>query len=176
MKMIIWLLAFTGMILMARNLPYNINTSTMVQQHPSLRPWTNQFASTWHPIDYREVRCMSTAMYNEAGTESLLGKAAVGRVIQNRIQHRFGDSVCEIVYDKTNSVCQFSWVCFKTQPKINQATMADCRQLASQILTQNQFNSLVPDALYFHSRSVHAWKKLDLVKVIENHIFLKELE
>ena len=48
-----------------------------------------------------EVGCMAYAIYAEAHTQSREAQQGVGYLIMNRLNsHKFGDSICEIVYSK----------------------------------------------------------------------------
>lgn len=50
------------------------------------------------PIDPIEAGCMTAALYHEAASEPLEGKAAVAQVIINRMRER-GQAACQVVYD-----------------------------------------------------------------------------
>jgi len=63
----------------------------------------------------KQVTCLAENIYFEAGHEPKEGKAAVAFVTFNRIRSgNYGDSVCEVVQQKTNGTCQFSWYCDTT--------------------------------------------------------------
>lgn len=59
----------------------------------------------------KEIYCLADNIYFEAGHEPTKGKYAVAFVTQNRVDKGFGDSICEVVKQKTKGVCQFSWWC-----------------------------------------------------------------
>jgi spore germination cell wall hydrolase CwlJ-like protein len=60
------------------------------------------------PILYnsRDLKCLAQNIFFEAGTESMLGKIAVGQVTVNRVKiGHWGETVCDVVHAKD----QFSW-------------------------------------------------------------------
>lgn len=61
----------------------------------------------------RALTCLTQAIYYEAGFEPVEGRRAVAQVVLNRVRHpAFPDSVCEVVYQGSNTgVCQFTFVC-----------------------------------------------------------------
>ena len=130
----------------------------------------NQFAQ-FHSVDHREIACMADAIYQEAGHEPDLGKAAVARVIVNRTKHdEFPKSVCGVINEKHNGVCQFSYVCVGRQQRDPVAFRASY-QIAVEVLTKNQYNTLLPNALFYHADYVNPGWRLQRVRQIGRHIF-----
>jgi spore germination cell wall hydrolase CwlJ-like protein len=74
-------------------------------------------------VDPKQLACMAKNIFYEAGNESIMGQAAVARVVLNRVSHGFAKTPCAVVYqahtvekvidEETVKVklCQFSWVC-----------------------------------------------------------------
>lgn len=61
-----------------------------------------------------EHKCLATAIYYEARSESLSGQLAVAEVIMNRVADaRFPGTVCDVVYQGSyrNTGCQFTFTC-----------------------------------------------------------------
>jgi spore germination cell wall hydrolase CwlJ-like protein len=58
-------------------------------------------------------KCLTQAIYYEAGNQPRDGKLAVAQVVLNRVRHpAYPHSVCEVVYEGWNSgTCQFTFVC-----------------------------------------------------------------
>ena len=59
-------------------------------------------------------KCLSQAVYYEAGYEKTAGKLAVAEVIMNRVaDHRYPNSVCEVVFQGATRTtgCQFTFTC-----------------------------------------------------------------
>jgi len=71
------------------------------------------FALTGGTTDERRaLLCLTQAIYYEAGFEPLEGRRAVAQVVLNRMRHSaFPKSVCGVVYQRSGSVCQFTFVC-----------------------------------------------------------------
>jgi len=62
----------------------------------------------------RATRCLTDAIYYEAGDQSVEGQRAVAQVVLNRVRDpNFPKSVCGVVYEgwKRKTGCQFSFVC-----------------------------------------------------------------
>jgi len=62
----------------------------------------------------RAVRCLTDAIYHEAGDEPVEGRRAVAQVVVNRVRDpNFPKSVCGVVYEgwRRRTGCQFSFVC-----------------------------------------------------------------
>lgn len=130
----------------------------------------NQFAQ-FRSVDYSEIRCMADAIYQEAGHEPDLGKAAVARVIVNRTRHNeFPKSVCGVINEKHNGVCQFSYICLGRQRQDPVAFRASY-QIAVEVLTKDQYRTLVPNALFYHADYVSPGWPYPRVRQIGRHIF-----
>ena len=62
----------------------------------------------------RATRCLSDAIYYEAGDQSVEGQRAVAQVVVNRVRDsNFPKSVCGVVYEgwRRKTGCQFSFAC-----------------------------------------------------------------
>jgi spore germination cell wall hydrolase CwlJ-like protein len=51
-------------------------------------------------VDHKQLQCLADNIYFEAGGESTEGKAAVARVVLNRISHGYGSTPCQVVYQQ----------------------------------------------------------------------------
>lgn len=131
----------------------------------------NQFAQ-FHSVDHREIQCMADAIYNEAGFEPDLGKAAVARVIVNRTKsEQFPKSVCGVIHEKHEGVCQFSYVCMGGIKHRDPTAFRVSYQIAVEVLTKDQYRNLVPNALFYHADYVNPGWRLPRVRQIGRHIF-----
>lgn len=124
------------------------------------------------PADMDEdLRCLASAVYYEAKSESLAGQLAVARVIINRSQSgRFAKSLCGVVRQPS----QFSFVRGGNvpQPRVD---CLDWRQAVgiAQIALNGSWESKAEGALFFHARRVSPnWGKTRLA-AIDNHIFYR---
>jgi len=129
----------------------------------------------------KQVTCLAENIYFEAGHEPREGKAAVAFVTFNRIQSgNYGDSVCEVVQQKTNGTCQFSWYCdttftskrltIKHTPLYNEIL-----QLSTDMyLNFERIKDITNGATYYHADYVSpGWTKLKRETQIGRHIFYK---
>jgi spore germination cell wall hydrolase CwlJ-like protein len=127
-----------------------------------------------HGVDYRQVKCMATAIYYESSHEPRLGKIAVARVIQNRVRAGFGRNSCEVVYQKSQGVCQFSWSCDHRAP-VNRKQCPECWSIATQVLARDQYQNYMRSALYFHATNINPkWANLRPIRVIGGHKFYRK--
>ena len=82
----------------------------------------------------REIDCLALNIYREAGIEKTEGKIAVALVTMNRLKNdAFPSSICKVVKQKTTKVCQFSWVCMKRLPSIDQKIYNYSKAIATNI-------------------------------------------
>jgi spore germination cell wall hydrolase CwlJ-like protein len=140
------------------------------------------------PVDEKQLQCLAENIYHEARGESVEGKAAVARVVMNRVRHGFAPTPCKVIYTSNTvekvldeetgfsefvKVCQFSWVCedpktpSKSDPLYRQALY-----IAHEVLAVDAYADVVPkSALFFHNTTVSpSWPYTKLVQ-IGNHIF-----
>lgn len=129
-------------------------------------------------VDPKQVICLATNIFYEAGHESKEGKAAVARVTLNRVMSGFANTPCNVVYQTTTKddqkFCQFSWVCEgKGNPNKRDPSYQASLQVAYDVLVLDKYKDVVPkNTLFFHNKSVEPdWEHYDKVQVIGNHIF-----
>lgn len=124
------------------------------------------------PADMTEdMRCLASAVYYEAKSESLAGQLAVARVIINRSHSgRFASSLCGVVRQPS----QFSFVRGGNVPQ-PRTDSVDWQQAVgiAQIALNDSWKSQAEGALFFHARRVSpGWGKPRLAS-IDNHIFYR---
>lgn len=138
-------------------------------------------------VDEKQLKCLTTNIYYEAGGESEHGKAAVARVVMNRVAHGFANTPCSVIYQstivtrmgedldttKTVKVCQFSWVCEnKGSPNKNSLSYKQSERIAYQVLANNAYRNVVSSStLFFHNLSVAPAWSYARAKQIGNHVF-----
>lgn len=126
---------------------------------------------------FDEIQCLARNIYFEAGTEPISGKIAVAEVTMNRVNSKhFPKTICGVVYQKANGVCQFSWVCERSKPVVNNANWQDSMTIAENILISNKKYGIIGNATYFHANYVEpSWAQTKkFVKQIGNHLFYSE--
>jgi spore germination cell wall hydrolase CwlJ-like protein len=128
-------------------------------------------------VPEKQVECLAKNMYFEARSEPEAGIKAVGFVTMNRVQDSyFPKSICDVVYQRTQKVCQFSWVCiYGKNPLIrNQELFARIKEMAREIATHHPNNTHVDPSqgsLFFHAAYLKPGWKLNKKVRIGQHIF-----
>jgi len=128
----------------------------------------------------RQVSCLAENIYFEAASENIVGKVAVAYVTINRvISGMFANTVCGVVYQKINGVCQFAWYCDDSLVKRKQhikntLIYKDILKLALEIITYyHLLDDVTKGATFFHNTSVNPRWKLYKTTQIGNHIFYR---
>ena len=125
------------------------------------------------PILYnsRDLKCLAQNIFFEAGTESMLGKIAVGQVTVNRVKiGHWGETVCEVV----NAKDQFSWT-NRDDLSIDRDSRnyKDSVLAAKKVLQERKRLRILRSALFYNADYVRPnWADKDQKVVkIEKHIF-----
>ncbi len=123
------------------------------------------------------LRCLSQAVYYEAGSEPLEGRRAVAQVVLNRVRHpAFPKSVCGVVYQGAGSgTCQFSFVC---QGKLSRPPSLDAwrdAQAIARAALSGYVTDKVGEATHYHADYVAPqWAPLlSKIAAIGQHIFYR---
>ena len=117
---------------------------------------------------------MAKNIYYEAASESFEGKLAVAQVTMNRVNsNKFPSNVCDVVYQKTGSTYQFSWVGENVSPVRNKYAWEECLIVAKKALTEKRLHDTIykTKSMYYHNTSVNPAWKLKYVAKIGNHLF-----
>lgn len=126
--------------------------------------------------DRNEVDCLARNMYFEAGHEPRDGIIAVGMVTMNRlISQKFPRTICEIVYQKTGKLYQFSWVPIRNKStKIDEDVYNRVLQKAITIYFHHRdMEDVTNGALFFHADYINPKWKREKVAHIGRHIFYR---
>lgn len=126
----------------------------------------------------RALQCMTTAIYYEAGNESIDGGRAVAQVILNRVRHTaYPNSVCGVVYQgsERQTGCQFSFTCdgsLLRQPR--QSSWIRAQALAAEALSGRVY-APVGLSTHYHANYVLPYWAPTLLKtaVVGAHIFYR---
>jgi spore germination cell wall hydrolase CwlJ-like protein len=140
-------------------------------------------------VDKKQLECLATNIYYEAGKESTEGKAAVARVVLNRVNYGFAENPCKVVYQVIKvkqvteddepllvKVCQFSWVC-EDRPHLNKNSerYRSSQQVAYDVLAYDAYKDIIPKTvLFFHNTTVKPQWRYKEVKKIGNHVFYRK--
>lgn len=125
----------------------------------------------------KALRCMTQAVYYEAGFEPAAGRFAVAQVILNRMRHpAFPKSVCGVIYQGSNRPgCQFSFACDGSLLRAPSAkAWTEARQVAEQVLA-GTVTSSVGMATHYHANYVSPYwaPKLHKITQMGAHIFYR---
>lgn len=113
-----------------------------------------------------ELDCLAKVIYHEARGETYEGKIAVAWVVMNRLtSNRFGDTICNVVYQKS----QFSWTSWK-----HHISDWDAYNYA-ETLAMSVIYEVIPDpthgALFFNARGIRPSRSSRLTVKLKNHYF-----
>lgn len=128
------------------------------------------------PSAKREVDCLAENIYHEARSEPEAGQVAIALVTMNRVNDtRFPKKICEVVKQKTNGTCQFSWFCMNVKINRTSGDYQEALKTATHVYANyNLIEDFTRGSLYFHADYVKpGWKLLKTV-VIGHHIFYRE--
>lgn len=124
----------------------------------------------------REVDCLARNIYFEAGGESRRGKIAVAEVTMNRVNNRnYPKTVCGVVYQRSGSICQFSWVCEGKRQIIANPEWRESKKIAENVLISKRRSDIIGGAKFFHADYVSPdWAGTkEMVTQIGRHIFYR---
>jgi N-acetylmuramoyl-L-alanine amidase len=122
----------------------------------------------------KQTLCMAKNLYYEAAMEPYEGKLAVAQVTMNRANSsKYPSTVCDVVYQKTGSTYQFSWVGEKVSEVKNKYAWEECLIVARKALTERKLHDTIykTKAMFYHNTSVNPGWKLKYVAKIGNHLF-----
>ena len=128
----------------------------------------------------RQLACLATNIYYEAGNQPFEGKVAVAQVTMNRTESGlYPADICKTIYQKNivyeKVLCQFSWVCDRAviARPVNRANFKESEEVAKKVLLEGFRLPSLTDAMYFHGDYINpGWKREKITK-IGNHIFYK---
>lgn len=125
------------------------------------------------PILYnrKDLQCLARNIFFEAGSESMLGKIAVGQVTVNRVKlGHWGETVCEVVHAKD----QFSWTNREDQAiDLDSINYRDSLVAAKRVLAERKRLRILRSALFYHADYVRpTWADKDQkIAKIGTHVF-----
>jgi len=128
----------------------------------------------------RQLACLATNIYYEAGNQPFEGKVAVAQVTINRTESgQYPADICKTIYQKNivyeKVLCQFSWVCDRAviARPVNRANFKESEEVAKKVLLEGFRLPGLKDAMYFHGDYINpGWNREKITK-IGNHIFYK---
>lgn len=146
---------------------FNIITPSIAQTKTTI------FETEKTPILYnrKDLQCLAKNIFFEAGTESMLGKIAVGQVTVNRVKNGYwGETVCDVVTAKD----QFSWT-NKDDLSIDKDSRnyKDSVVAAKRVLAERKRLRVLRHALFYHADYVRPnWAdRTQKIGQIGTHVF-----
>ena len=154
-------------------------TASLSNQNRYLIPPTIKY-QTLSKAAQKQIDCLAENILHEAGYESKDGKIAVALVTLNRVASgNYANDICGVVKQRTNGVCQFSWVCqpIFTEKRLTQAHQSlynDIRSLAIYVyMNYESMKDITKGATYYHADYVNPHWGLPKTTHIGRHIFYK---
>lgn len=121
----------------------------------------------------RQLECLTRAIYYEARNQPVEGQLEVAHVVLNRTRHPdFPMRVCDVVHQRRDGRCQFSWSCtpLRTARPGDREAWELAQNVARVAVRQNVERPI--GSLYFHGRRQRArWRHLEQVAEIGDHVF-----
>lgn len=134
----------------------------------------------------KEMICLADNIYFEARNEPVEGMYGVAFVTMNRVRDgNYPDTICDVVKQKINQVCQFSWWC-ETIPKYTSQSgllTKSSNEKYNEILrlsihfyaNYEHLNDPTKGALFYHADYVNpGWKNVKRTVKIGRHIFYQD--
>lgn len=132
-------------------------------------------------VDNQQLACVAKGVFFEAAGETLVGQAAVARVILNRVKLGFAKTPCGVVYQSAMvdrlgemvKVCQFSWVCNGVKdPSPKDPAYVRAKDIAYDVVINDAYADVVTDrTAFFHTVDSNPGWGYRKVTTIGNHIF-----
>lgn len=135
------------------------------------------FHNVGNDIEYhrKQIRCLADNIYHESRNQSIIGQISVAQVTINRVESsKFPDNICDVVTQKINKTCQFSWVCYDVDVDDYQSYDISMR-VANAVYLYNTRIDKLNDAMFYHASYVSPrWTRYERIVKIEDHIFYRE--
>ncbi len=131
----------------------------------------------------KQVECLADNIFFESAHEPTEGKIAVAFVTLNRLNSgHFANSICSVVKQKTQNVCQFSWYCQEKENRLSYNKLLtrtqemiynEILEIAVYVYTNyEKMKDPTQGALFYHADYVNpGWKNMKKTAVIGRHIF-----
>ncbi len=126
----------------------------------------------------RAVRCLTQAIYYEAGLEPTAGQEAVAQVVLNRVRDpNYPNTVCGVVFQGAERVtgCQFSFTCDGALAMGPVKWAWDRARVVAERALSGHVAERVGTATHYHADYVHPWWAPTVAKIdqIGAHIFYR---
>lgn len=138
-------------------------------------------ASAASPVEEREAAdrrlvCVALAVYFEARGEPVLGQRAVAAVVMNRARDpRWPQDPCDVVWQRNERGCQFSWVCVKRDHEPRDMRAWERALEIAEMAVEGRLRDPTNGAVFYHGDYVspHWRTAFRLVAVVGAHRFYR---
>jgi spore germination cell wall hydrolase CwlJ-like protein len=150
--------------------------SVVIQENKQEQQNNEEQFEPYRPLtdyDVQQIQCLAENAFFEAGNQSEEGKRAVTHVVINRTRDdRFPSTPCDVVNEKREGTCQFSWVCKPRRPIDDREQYRISYRVARDVYL-NQSLDNTNGANFYHADFVSpGWaKRFQKTIQIQNHIF-----
>jgi Cell Wall Hydrolase len=132
-----------------------------------------------HVIDPNQARCLTQAIYYEAGFEPVAGREAVAQVVLNRVHAaQYPKTVCGVVYQgSTRSTgCQFTFTCDGSLYRRPAAEAWRAAESIAERALEGQIEDRVGAATHYHAVWMTPYWSHSLVRTkrIGGHVFYQQ--
>lgn len=128
-------------------------------------------------LDEKQLKCLTDNIYFEAGNQKEVGMKAVALTTMNRLKHEaFPNTICGIVHQRVDNVCQFSWTCYKRMRVRDHYTYNRAKRIAKHVLMNYKYMyDITKGATFFHRNDVRpSWAVASKrTVIIGKHLFYK---
>jgi len=126
----------------------------------------------------RAVRCLTQAVYYEAGFEPREGQEAVAQVVLNRLMHpAFPKSVCGVVFEgsERRTGCQFTFTCDGSLARPPERIHWEAAQAVAAAALDGHVDAEVGASTHYHAAWMTPYWSASLVRTrrIAGHIFYR---
>ena len=105
--------------------------------------------------DRTQIHCLAENAYYEAANQGDTGMIAVSNVVINRIRSgRFAKTPCNVIRQRTQDVCQFSWQCEPFRPIRSRKVFNKTIRVAQNVYLGNQ-PDITRGATFYHANYVN---------------------
>lgn len=181
------LILFFGFIPSTQNgvlvYPIYLRSLTIIETLPTPNQYENEYVVESKPqyvnlnkYDKKQIDCLAKNIYYESGGESKQGWLAVAMVTINRVNSGlFPSNICDVVYQKTGKIYQFSWVASRkhlTTPA--HEVYNEILEYAMNLYYEHHtMEDVTKGALFFHADYVNPkWNRVKTAQ-IGRHIFYR---
>ena len=128
--------------------------------------WTEQ------SINFKELECLSKAVYLEARGEPFEGRLAVAHTLKNRTLHpHYPDTICEVVYQPHQVTGIHQGLPIKYDSKAWEESVKDSYMVLQDYVSDTSEGAIM---YYAHNQVTPYWKNsYDVTVKIGGHTFMK---